>query len=171
MCGICGRAFAPVDRDALRRAAARMRHRGPDQEGVFAGEDVMLGHRRLSIIDLSDDGRQPIRYETSRQDASISLNIGDPDVMISGSQRYRISYRILDGLNPQSSHDEFYWNVTGNDAPVGIESASATVAAPQISDATCFQGALGSTQQCDSSFEGDTARPPADVHELVNFLE
>jgi asparagine synthase (glutamine-hydrolysing) len=38
-------------------------HRGPDQHGVYTDEQVSLGHRRLSIIDLSDYGRQPMSNE------------------------------------------------------------------------------------------------------------
>lgn len=38
-------------------------HRGPDQHGHYEDEHVALGHRRLSIIDLSDDGRQPMCNE------------------------------------------------------------------------------------------------------------
>jgi asparagine synthase (glutamine-hydrolysing) len=39
------------------------RNRGPDDEGIFANEDVSLGHRRLSIIDLSPAGHQPMCNE------------------------------------------------------------------------------------------------------------
>ena len=40
-------------------------HRGPDGEGLWQNEtgNVLLGHRRLSIIDLSDSGRQPMHYQ------------------------------------------------------------------------------------------------------------
>ena len=38
-------------------------HRGPDDAGIFVDSHVGLGHRRLSIIDLSDDGRQPLSNE------------------------------------------------------------------------------------------------------------
>lgn len=41
-----------------------MAHRGPDQRGVFCCEDLSIGHRRLSIIDLSESGRQPMFNET-----------------------------------------------------------------------------------------------------------
>ena len=123
----------------------------------FDYDDDYKRRYNLEIVSV-DDGERPIRYETSRQGAAISLKIGDRDVLISGPQRYRISYRILDGLNPQNSHDELNWNVTGLNWPVRIESASATVIAPEVSDATCFQGAFGSTQQCESSFEDGTAQ-------------
>ena len=95
-------------------------------------------HTRLIDIDVIsvDDGQNPLRYETTRQGAYLNLRIGDPNVLVSGPQRYRITYRVLGGLNPQANWDEFYWNVTGNDWPVGIETASATVMAPAFSDLT-----------------------------------
>ncbi len=61
MCGICG--FSWRDGELVRRMAATMRHRGPDQEGFFEADGVSLGHRRLSIIDLSEHGRQPMASE------------------------------------------------------------------------------------------------------------
>jgi len=42
---------------------AALAHRGPDGEGVFERGEVSLGHRRLSIVDLSEAGRQPMRTE------------------------------------------------------------------------------------------------------------
>jgi len=64
MCGIAGLASLdrPVSRELLVRMIATLRHRGPDDEGVWVSPDerVGLGHRRLSIIDLSAAGRQPM---------------------------------------------------------------------------------------------------------------
>ena len=37
-------------------------HRGPDASGLFVDGDMALGHRRLSIIDLSEAGHQPMSY-------------------------------------------------------------------------------------------------------------
>lgn len=66
MCGICGvynfEAGEPVDSDTLRRMRDVMRHRGPDEEGLYVNGNVGLGHRRLSIIDLST-GQQPMSNE------------------------------------------------------------------------------------------------------------
>jgi asparagine synthase (glutamine-hydrolysing) len=59
MCGIAGITWP--DRDLVGAMAARVAHRGPDQSGLFVDDSVSLGHRRLSIIDLSERGRQPMR--------------------------------------------------------------------------------------------------------------
>ena len=64
MCGIVGLVDAhglwPAARDELAAMAAALRHRGPDGEGVWADGHAALGHRRLSIVDLSENGRQPM---------------------------------------------------------------------------------------------------------------
>lgn len=44
-------------------------HRGPDQHGHYLDDSISLGHRRLSIIDLTEDGRQPM----SNEDGSIQI--------------------------------------------------------------------------------------------------
>lgn len=61
MCGICG--FNWNDEELVSRMSGTIAHRGPDQEGVFCDSHCSLGHRRLSIIDLSDQGRQPMFNE------------------------------------------------------------------------------------------------------------
>jgi asparagine synthase (glutamine-hydrolysing) len=63
MCGICGEICFTgehVDSGILQAMVASLRHRGPDDEGVFVEDNLGLGHSRLSIIDLSPDGRQPM---------------------------------------------------------------------------------------------------------------
>ncbi len=71
MCGICGIVLkkrilpVPEAERACRAMAGAMRHRGPDDEGFFsdAPGGVFLGQRRLSILDLSAAGRQPLWNE------------------------------------------------------------------------------------------------------------
>ncbi len=41
----------------------KIKHRGPDGEGFYIDENISLGHRRLSIIDLSENGKQPLFNE------------------------------------------------------------------------------------------------------------
>lgn len=66
MCGICGKINfdrgEPVSRALLRRMTQVIEHRGPDGEGHYLQGPVALGHRRLSIIDLST-GSQPMCNE------------------------------------------------------------------------------------------------------------
>jgi len=61
MCGINGFNFR--DEKLIKVMNNRIRHRGPDDEGFYLDENVSLGHRRLSIIDLSEKGRQPLFNE------------------------------------------------------------------------------------------------------------
>jgi len=58
MCGICG--FNSNDPELLLGMMEELVHRGPDQQGQYCGGHWSLGHRRLSIIDLSEHGRQPM---------------------------------------------------------------------------------------------------------------
>lgn len=73
MCGISGYLAldpaARADLDAVQRMCDAIRHRGPDAEGTWSEGPCALGHRRLSIIDLSPDGRQPLLNE----DGSIAI--------------------------------------------------------------------------------------------------
>ncbi|MFQ5534406.1 MAG: XrtA/PEP-CTERM system amidotransferase [Sphingomonadales bacterium] len=66
MCGLAGifdsRGGRPIDRAVLERMNDSQRHRGPDESGIFIAPGMGLGHRRLSIIDLSG-GQQPLFNE------------------------------------------------------------------------------------------------------------
>ncbi len=67
MCGIAGivhsDAERPVERARLERMCDAIAHRGPDDRGFWTGAGVGLGHQRLSIIDLSPAGHQPMPNE------------------------------------------------------------------------------------------------------------
>ena len=63
MCGFCGFTGQVVNREqVIREMAERITHRGPDSDGYYIGEDIAMGFRRLSIIDLST-GDQPLYNE------------------------------------------------------------------------------------------------------------
>src|SRR4051812_1785082 len=70
MCGINGFAgdFGPAGAEFLARMNAAVTHRGPDDAGVFIDPTgaAGLGHRRLSILDLSAAGHQPMADPTGR---------------------------------------------------------------------------------------------------------
>jgi asparagine synthase (glutamine-hydrolysing) len=67
MCGIAGKLnfdpARPMEREVLERMNAVQAHRGPDDAGVYCQGPVGLAHRRLSIIDLSPAGHQPMANE------------------------------------------------------------------------------------------------------------
>lgn len=68
MCGITGLmrfgdTTPPWDLALLDRMTDALAHRGPDDRGTWAGERVAFGHRRLSVIDLSPAGHQPMGNE------------------------------------------------------------------------------------------------------------
>jgi asparagine synthase (glutamine-hydrolysing) len=68
MCGICGIidfAGKPHARE-VEKMTERLRHRGPDMGGMHSFPNAVLGHRRLSILDLSDAARQPMLSEDGR---------------------------------------------------------------------------------------------------------
>lgn len=64
MCGICGKVSwdGPIDPFLVHRMTEEIVHRGPDDVGTYVEQGVVLGHRRLSIIDLNT-GKQPISNE------------------------------------------------------------------------------------------------------------
>lgn len=66
MCGICGivdYSGSSIEGDTLWQMTETLKHRGPDDSGVELFENVGLGHRRLSIIDLTSAGHQPMLSE------------------------------------------------------------------------------------------------------------
>jgi asparagine synthase (glutamine-hydrolysing) len=71
MCGIFGWVtqrdnLTPQRIDGCRRATAMLAHRGPDAKGEWQGVGIFMGHRRLSIIDLSEAATQPFHDDQGR---------------------------------------------------------------------------------------------------------
>lgn len=69
MCGICGIINfnnKPVDEKSIRTMMQKMKHRGPDDDGIFIDGNIGFGFVRLSILDLSPLGHQPMFDVTGR---------------------------------------------------------------------------------------------------------
>lgn len=65
MCGIAGKIYKKANIAGAGEVAAMLstiNHRGPDDEGTYCDDRIALGQKRLSILDLSRDGRQPMYY-------------------------------------------------------------------------------------------------------------
>lgn len=64
MCGILG--FNWRDEQLASKLSSLIKHRGPDQDGFYYDKSLSLAHRRLSIVDLSEKGRQPMTTNDGR---------------------------------------------------------------------------------------------------------
>ena len=69
MCGICGIInlnSKPANKTELRQMMSVMKHRGPDDEGFYIENNIGFGNVRLSVLDLSSAGHQPMFSHDSR---------------------------------------------------------------------------------------------------------
>ena len=66
MCGIAGFVDTSLNgaerNSTLEKMLESIAHRGPDARGVWYHEELAFGHNRLSILDLSEDGKQPMHF-------------------------------------------------------------------------------------------------------------
>lgn len=110
------------------------------------------GTKTYTEIDIEKvlQNNKKAKVSESTTDGYVRLKIGDPDKTITGKNSYEITYSAKGVLRGFSDYDELYWNVTGNNWPVGINNASATVTLPsgEIIKKTCFEGYTGSNAEC-----------------------
>lgn len=69
MCGIAGIvdfSDRAIERSVIRKMTDRLAHRGPDAAGIYTDNGIALGHRRLSIIDVSEASNEPMWDHSSR---------------------------------------------------------------------------------------------------------
>ena len=69
MCGICGIVNfnnLPVEKTLINKMMQKMKHRGPNDEGLFVDHNVGFGFVRLSILDLTFSGHQPMFDDSGR---------------------------------------------------------------------------------------------------------
>lgn len=117
MCGILG--FNWQDEKLAGELSECLKHRGPDQSGFYFAENLSLAHRRLSIVDLSENGRQPMEtadgkfiivfngeifnFPEIREDLAakgyVFKSTGDTEVLLYGYEEYGAG--ILEKLNGQ----------------------------------------------------------------------
>jgi len=104
----------------------------------------------LAVTSITDGSGGKLKYDSSTKDGFRDLKIYIPDA-VDATRMVEIAYQVRNGTRFFDSHDEFYWNVTGNDWPVPIDHASATVRFPMFAAgslrAQAFTGVYGSTQR------------------------
>jgi len=79
MCGINGLINLNFleGEQSIRKMNDKLQHRGPDADGVFSHKNVFLGHRRLSIIDLSTEANQPFKATSTESENFIMVYNGE----------------------------------------------------------------------------------------------
>lgn len=91
MCGLFGHTIgqAPFQPDISRRALNTLTHRGPDQWDDWHDDHVYTGHRRLSILDLSEAGKQPMYNDKAVMTANGEIwNFQDLRAELEGSHEF-----------------------------------------------------------------------------------
>jgi hypothetical protein len=111
-------------------------------------------YTEILIKEVTQNGAKAA-YNLSRTDGNINLKIGNPDKTILGKNIYTIHYTARGVLKSFEKHDELYWNVTGNNWPVSITKATASVALPSdgMIKTACYEGYAGSQGICPSQIE------------------
>ncbi len=104
----------------------------------------------LKVTSVTDADGSKLKYESSVSNGARDLKIYIPDA-VDATHTVEIDYLVRNGTRFFKDYDEFYWNVTGNDWPVPIDHAAATVRFPAAASgsprAQAFTGVYGSTQR------------------------
>ena len=116
----------------------------------------------LDVKSVTDSDGSKLKYESSTSKGSRDLKIYIPGA-VDTTRTVEIIYAVRNGTRFFENHDEFYWNVTGNDWPVPIDHAEATVRFPDAAAgslrAQAFTGVYGSAQRdATADVLGNTAK-------------
>ncbi len=104
----------------------------------------------LDVTGVTDGAGQKLKYESKTSGGFRDLKIYIPGA-VDTTRTVEITYIVRNGIRYFEDHDEFYWNVTGNDWPVPIDHAEAHVYLPKKAAGTlraqAFTGAYGSAER------------------------
>lgn len=135
MCGICGYSLIEsfYSNEKIKTMLNKIRHRGPDSDGFYIENNTALGHSRLSILDLSITGNQPMYSDDEKfvivfngeiynfqelKKELIALNISfksttDTEVVLKGFQAFGVEYlKKLNGIFALAIWDKDYRKLT-----------------------------------------------------------
>jgi uncharacterized membrane protein YgcG len=146
---------------------------GSDHHGIYrdlrtrftydpnrSGSDKVRAYP-VSDVEVSSPTGAPDSVDVTDTGSITHIRIGDADRTVSGTQTYVISYTVKGAFNRFTTdqtdtdgtvtppHDELYWNITGDEWDVPIQSAQVEVTAPKpATQVRCFRGERGSTDRC-----------------------
>jgi hypothetical protein len=116
----------------------------------YPGPDGTNYELFLQVQSVTDGNGGNLKFDSSTSRGYRDLKIYIPNATDT-TQTVEIVYRVRNGTRFFKDYDEFYWNVTGNDWPVPIDHATATVRLPEAASgslrAQAFTGVYGSSQR------------------------
>lgn len=110
------------------------------------GEEI-----EIKIISIVDQEGKEDKFTVDTKNKILTIQIGDPDKMISGIKEYNVTYQVWGSIIYFENFDEIYWNVTGNDWQVPILKTESKVMLPNNVfpiQQSCYLGAVGSKTKC-----------------------
>lgn len=117
---------------------------------------------RLKLNKITDDNQRPLKYEVSREGDYRKFKIWIPGAR-DAIRTVILDYEVENEVRYFDEHDEFYWNVTGNEWPVSIQGAAVDVFVPQEAAshlrAVAYTGPYGS-----AASDADLSLDGANVH-------
>jgi uncharacterized membrane protein len=127
----------------------------------YPGPDGTNYQLFIDIKSITDENGAKLKYDSSTSGAARDLKIYIPNA-VDAACTVDIAYRVRNATRFFDQYDEFYWNVTGNDWPVPIDRATATVHLPDSASgslrAQAFTGVYGSTERdATAQVEGSNA--------------
>jgi uncharacterized membrane protein len=115
----------------------------------------------IENIDVTDESGNALKFERQYRGGSLKLKIFVPGATDT-TRTIRIRYVVLNAIRYFEDHDEFYWNVTGNDWTVDIDSASAFASFPGGAAggirAHAFEGPYGSAERSITDIVGSNVQ-------------
>ncbi len=106
-------------------------------------------HITIENVTVTDEHGTAYPFTVSLSGTMERMRIGDPNATVTGRKTYIIGYTVGNVIRGFTDHEEFYWNVTGNEWQVPIGHVEATVELPDASAkdirTQCFTGSVGST--------------------------
>jgi Predicted membrane protein (DUF2207) C-terminal domain/Predicted membrane protein (DUF2207) N-terminal domain len=114
---------------------------------AYGADEIRLYPIDLLSVTRADGSRHTVK--TTDEGSKKRFRIGDPNRTLSGTETYRIAYRVHDALNAFADHDELYWNVSGSwTVPLAHVLVEATAPGATFQRVDCLQGVAGSTERC-----------------------
>ncbi|MDQ5981560.1 MAG: hypothetical protein QG570_309, partial [Patescibacteria group bacterium] len=119
----------------------------------------------LKVQNVTDLNGKKYIYEVSKSEGDTVIKIGDPDSTITGKHPYVITYTYKGAIETFEDKDELYWNVTGNQWNVPIQSVTAKITPTDelissgfnLEETICYTGAKGSqAKDCTFSRDGNS---------------